>query len=342
MMSPRAGKPRGFVLVMALWALAFLSVLALSIAMGTRQRIFLLERLETRSQEQLTAEAGCKKAAAILADDIEDNPVLTAASKMRRHNDPEAFSGTVIGGRVVDVVCAAFDDADGHTADRPGLCDEQSKLNLNATDIPTLTALARDVLGIDGDTANRLARAIVDWRDFGQREATGFFSDDYYKNLEFPYEMKEKPFERMDELLLVRGMTLEMYEKLSPFLTLYGDGKLNINTVSGKVLRALGMDEALIDKILRVRRGADKTEATADDHIFLKTFDIAAEVNDVEHLQENEARQLDALNSRGVFSTGSFVYSWAARVRSPGKGDARSIEVVFNGAKGKYLYWREK
>jgi general secretion pathway protein K len=333
---------RAFVLIMALWALAFLTVLALSVGMGTRQKIIMLGRLEDRSQAQFAAEAGVKKAVAVLLDDLENNLSLySPEAKVRRHNNPE-FSVIELAGKKVEVVCKFPDDRSNRVIERYGLCDEHSKININTADAGTLTRLIAQVLPLDPDGSRLLAAAIIDWRDYGKREATGFFSDDYYKNLEFPYDMKEHPFERIDELLLVKGMNNISYESLRPFITIYGDGKINVNTVSRRVLIVLGLDEAVADKLLKSRRGQDDQEATPDDHIFLKTFDIPAEVNSFISLEENEMRQLDALNAADIFSTDSNIFGFTSRVLSGSEDPLRRIEIVFDAMKNKYEYWFEK
>jgi len=334
---------KGVVLIFALWVLGFLTVLALAVGFGTRQRIILLGRLEDRVRAQAAAEAAVKKAVAILIDDLENEKFLySPAAKKRRHNNPEAFSGIEIDGRKAEVVCPSFDDASGQRVERPGLCDEQGKVNINTVDLPALKTLVANVLGLDPNAALTLATSILDWRDFGWHEVEGFFSDDYYKNLEFPYDMKEQPFERIDELLLVKGVDRSVYDRLYPFVTVYGDGHININTVSRPVLVAYGLDAAVADKILAARRGKDNIEATPDDHVFQKPFDVAVEVKALVSLEENEVRQIDALNARGILAVSSLVYSAAGRVVPDEKGEARSITVVFNGFTNKYEYWYEK
>ncbi|MBF0386499.1 MAG: general secretion pathway protein GspK [Candidatus Omnitrophica bacterium] len=342
-MSARAvSAKQGFVLVMALWALGFLAVLALSIGLGTRQKIVLLGRLENRSQAQFAAEAGVKKAVAVLLDDLEKNQLqYSPAAKARRHNNAAELGNIPLGGMNATVFCPSADEVSGQFLERPGLCDEAGKLNINKTDVVTLTRLVARVLGLDDEKSRGLAGGIIDWRDYGQSEATGFFSDDYYKNLEYPYDMKSQPFERIDELLLVKGVDKNIYSALRPFVTIYGDGRININTVSKEVLCALGVDGDLADKLLKARRGQDNLAATADDHVFLNTFDVPVDVNTLVALTEPEARQLDALNTAELLRTDSLIFSLVAR-SSDGNKTGRVIEAVFDAAQNKYLFWYEK
>lgn len=333
----------GFILVMALWALGFLTVLALAIGLGTRQRIILLSRLEERSQAQFTAEAGVKKATAVLMEDLENNEFLySPKAKIRRHNNGPEFSQIKVGVYDAEIVGRFSDENRGAVVERHGLSDERGKFNLNTVDAGALSRLLMIVLGYDADNSKRLTSDIIDWREYGRRHTEGFFSDDYYKNLEFPYAMKDKPFERIDELLLIRGMNAAIYEKLRPFVTVYGDGRININTVPKEVLLSLGLDPKVVDKVLKARRGQDNLEATMDDHVFLQTYDIPSGVNSFVLLEEKEMRQLDALNAANVFCTESSLFSFVSRTLTVTGDVLRSIDVVFDGMRNKYLYWHEK
>ena len=339
-----ANNQSGFVLILTLWVLGFLTVLALAVGLGSRQKIALLERLEDRSRLHLAAEAGAKKALAALIDDLEDSQfVLTPQAKAHRQNAPSEFFGIPVGENTFRISYDTYDERSGALVERYGLADEQSKFSLNTVDRDTLARLLGDVLGLTTDDARRQAEAIIDWRDFGQHETEGFFSDDYYKNLEFPYDMKDHPFERIDELLLVKGMDSGKYAALLPYVTVWGDGRVNINTASQKVLVALGLEPAVADKILKVRRGQDGIEATADDHVFTRTFDIASEVKAVITLEDREAHEIDALNARNLLSTDSFVYSARSRVSGPdGKTTSAEVRVVFDALANKIVYWYEK
>ena len=62
-------------------------------------------------------------------------------------------------------------------------------------------------------------QAILDWidQDSETRYPNGA-EDEYYTGLEVPYRTANGPFATMRELLLVRGITTEIYEKLSPHI----------------------------------------------------------------------------------------------------------------------------
>ena len=336
-------RARAFILISALWTLVFLTVLAVTLLAGVRQRIILFQRLEDRSQSQLAAEAGVKKALAVLLDDMENSQFrLTAQAKMRRMNNPGEFAGIRIGDMQVEVVHEVYAGRAAEMQYVWGLADEQGKINLNTSSAETIKSLIVEVLGWGGAEAKGLADAVTDWRDYGRHEAQGFFSDDYYKNLQFPYAVKEQPFERLDELLLVKGVDRKIYEALLPFVPVYGDGRVNINTAAQESLVALGLDQGVAEKVLKARRGADNVEATLDDHIFSNTFDVASETSRVASLEVREARQIDALNAKNLLSTESGIYSFLSRVLSSDGGYKRAVLCVFSAFESRMLYWYEK
>lgn len=334
---------RAFILITALWTLAFLAVLAVTLLAGVRQRIILFQRLEDRSRTQLALEAGVKKAVAVLLDDMENSQFkLTPQAKVRRMNNPGEFAGILVGDIRVEVVHESPDDISGSVLMLWGLADEQSKINVNTASVDTIRRLVEEVLGWGGAQAKGLADAIVDWRDHGRHDAQGFFSDDYYKNLEFPYAVKEQSFERPDELLLVKGVDRKIYEALFPFVTVYGDGRVNINTASKKVLVALGLDAGVADKLLKARRGRDNVEATGDDHVFSRTFDVAVETLKAARLEVQEVRQIDELNAKNLLTTESVFYSFVSRVLSSDGGYKKMVLCAFSVFESRIVLWYEK
>ena len=320
-----------------------MAVLAVTLLAGVRQRIFLFQRIEDRLRVQSAAEAGAKKAQAVILDAMEDAAgTFSAQVKQRLGNNPAEFSAIVVDGVSVEVVHETPDALTASLVAVWGVADEQSRFNINTVARDVLARLAAEVLACNEAEARAVADAVVDWRDYGRHETEGFFSGDYYKSLEFPYPVKEKPFERVDELLLVKGFDRKIFDRLAPFVTVYGDGRVNINTASRPVLIALGFDAMLVDKILRVRRGVDNVEATADDHVFTFAFDIAAETAKAVALEPREVNQINELNARNLLATESGIYSFLSRVPSPDGGYKRSISCVFSVFESKVLYWYEK
>ena len=331
----------GMVLVFALWVLGILTILAVSVAAGIRQKIFLVGRLDERSRMNYLLEAAVKKTAGYIHQEMEESSfVFTPTVKANLLNNAGELAMIALGRDQAGVGYVPVDN-DG-SAVQWGVVDEESKLNLNKTDQMSLSNLLVNVLGLKDEDADKLALSLLDWRQVGEGEVTGFFSDDYYTNLEYPYPKKSAYYESLDELLLVKGVDRKIYDRLINFVTVYGDGTININTASKEVLEAIGLPDALTEKILTVRRGKDGIDGTPDDHLFLRTYEIAADVNAVINLTLDEARIIDALNARGVLGTNSFYYTIQATGKLAGRSSYRSVRAVYSSRDDKIIYWKER
>jgi DNA uptake protein ComE-like DNA-binding protein len=80
--------------------------------------------------------------------------------------------------------------------------DEGSKININTANRDTLMKLP----GMSADIAD----AIIDWRDTDDQPGASGAETDYYQSLQPPYRCKNGPFETVEELLLVKGVTPDL------------------------------------------------------------------------------------------------------------------------------------
>jgi general secretion pathway protein K len=87
--------------------------------------------------------------------------------------------------------------------------------------------------------------------------------------LDTPYRCKNKPLESTYEILLIKGVTPGIFGRLHDYVTVYGDGKVNINYAPRRVIESLSekMDTALARMIVNRRK--------------IKSFDSVAELRDV-------------------------------------------------------------
>jgi len=119
--------------------------------------------------------------------------------------------------------------------------------------------------------------------------------EDLAKNIT---EWSRRPFKRKEELLLVEGITKEIYNKFKDLITVYGAGKININTASSEVLSALGLDDELIGIIMRFRKeyiGADGKEGTDDDGAFTNAGTILSDLQRFSGLSLKQEQDLISL-----------------------------------------------
>ena len=122
--------------------------------------------------------------------------------------------------------------------------------------------LIQPEFGLDDRKANEIVDSIKDWID-ADNSATGYGAEtSYYSSLDPPYEAKNAQLDCIEELLMVKGITNEIFngtkEKpgLAGFVTADSDGAINVNTAPKMVLRALSdnITVELADKIDEYRR----------------------------------------------------------------------------------------
>ena len=149
--------------------------------------------------------------------------------------------------------------------------DEARALNLNAIVSAGFVREERrqiferlfDVLGID----RRILAAIVDWIDPDEEPwSTPLGAEQpYYLGLTPPIRIRNGPLLTFRELLLVRGMTPTVLDRLDGFVTVLPPGllRVNVNTAAPEVLYALSAglsaDPGVVDRLVAARREAPFT-----------------------------------------------------------------------------------
>ena len=124
------------------------------------------------------------------------------------------------------------------------MVDLQGKLNLNDMASPADDGYSPEqrrfirllqVLDLDNpltqSEAIALANAVFDWVDpDSSQRFPGGAEDLYYYQQETAGKAANQRFASVSELRLVRGMTGEIYSALTPHVTLWGNGELNLNS----------------------------------------------------------------------------------------------------------------
>ncbi|MCS7185934.1 MAG: type II secretion system protein GspK [Armatimonadota bacterium] len=255
----RNSAQKGFALVLVLGIMVLLAILAAGIAFSVRGEMNVAAEFTDRTQARYLAYAGLQRALSELSI---DNPgvdgYLETWSELRSDDEGWEFDDGVFIVRVTD---------------------ETGKLNINTADRDTLVAFFTQITG-DSVQAEEIADAIIDWRDSDDEPELLGAESDYYLNLEQPYYAKNAPFDSPFELLLVRGITREIFygdsdlgiPPLTELVTAYsavpnvdenGLPRVNINTATREqLLEALGdiLTEQEIDAILRYRDGTQQQQ----------------------------------------------------------------------------------
>jgi general secretion pathway protein K len=108
----------------------------------------------------------------------------------------------------------------GGTSIRTRIQDDLGKIDLNQTDGSTLVKLFQSA-GVDPMAAEALVDKVLDWRDGSPSKRVDGAKADEYRAAGYDYLPRNGPFQSVDELTLVMGMTRDLYKRVEPALTVY-------------------------------------------------------------------------------------------------------------------------
>jgi type II secretory pathway component PulK len=320
---------KGSILILAFWALSLLSLFAIYMGQGVRQKLALMDRLIGRSQLYGAAQAGARRGEAELR-----KPDTDAAIDSLKEPWAQAQS------MYKDVKV-------GEGAFSLNIIDEERKVNINTAGLDVLKRLFKEVSSVDDAMSEEIASAIIDWRDADSASLALGAENNYYSTLKYPYSCKDARFDILDELLLVRGVTVTIYNSVKDHLTIYGQGQVNVNTAPNEVLMALGLDKKLADKILLFRSGKDGVEETEDDNVFAGSASIVPQLSQFTPLSPEELTILSQFASSGLVNAVSEYFTVFAQAGYGYKKGTQSVTCVFQrfpleagGYGTEVKYWR--
>ncbi len=329
---------KGMILVFALWVLILLSIFSLYLGRGARQKALFVKRLGERDVLHLIALAGVNKA--ILAISKDDSSRIDSfldvwASKK------EEFKDIKIGLGRFNVFYNY--PQDGTIRTMFGVVDEARKININKVDMKIIERLFEIVLNVSESEAKEFAASIIDFRDKDSNLLIpqGSAEDSYYRNLSEPYDCKDDDYESLDELLLVKGITFDIFNKIKDFITIYGDKAVNINTASEEVLSAIGITDTVIDKIVTYRKGEDSELGTEDDNIFVSSTSVVPSLSQHYSLSISEVQNLSNIVAKGFIGVSSDYFSINSEA-SLSYSKAKEIIECIVSREGNILFWREQ
>jgi type II secretory pathway component PulK len=222
-----------------------------------------------------------------------------------------------------------------------GLQDEESKINLNHAKRVQLQRLLRIVLSCSETERQSLAASLVDWRDKNSELSIpmGSAEDHEYQQLQYPYEAKDDDFEVLDEILLVQGMTDAYFEKIKDYVTVWGSGKVNINTAPKIILSVLGLSDDIVEKILLYRAGEDGIAGTEDDQVFVSVSEVTPRLSQRFSLTDSQVADLIDIQEKYLTASSS-AFRIEMNISLKNKNTNRRAMAVF-ARDGKVLYWQE-
>lgn len=223
---------RGIAFVVVLWLLALLAILLGAFALLARTEHIQSRSLFDSTQALYAAEAGVN---------------LTVFQLMV----PDPQQRWIPDGRVYPFT---FDGAEVEIS----ITDESGKIDINAADSQTLEQLFLS-LGVDPLESQRLADAVVDWRDPDDLTQVNGAEAPDYEAAGLDYVPSNQPFNTIGELQQVLGMTPELFLAAEPALTVYtGQGRPNPAFAPLEALRALpDMTDPLARELIEMRHQMD-------------------------------------------------------------------------------------
>ncbi len=187
------------------------------------------------------------------------------------------------------------------------IVDLERKVNINMAD-DIILRQALTLMGVNAVDMSPISDAIRDWIDPDDNTLLNGAESDYYLGLKPAYESKNGPIDDLSELLLIRGVTPEMYwgpAATNRFMPVYSgplsrmheddfptypvgfvdmftpisQRSINPNTTSAQTPQLIpGLDETTAQGIITARAGPDGVDGTEDDTPFRNANELPMRV----------------------------------------------------------------
>ena len=295
----------GIALVIVLWVIALLAVVAVSFTTATRGQANLVRNLVENAKAEALADAGLyraihgllsPKSEGLLGPQIENLLTLSsepAAVRRRIERDLRSELGKTFFPETEDPFVDSW-RTDGTVYVWPfgggrvwvSIQDEDGKIDLNTAPDELLRGLFVSV-GLDEDASAALVDAIVDFRDEDDLRRLNGAEDRDYADAGLPYGAKDAPFEAVEELQQVLGMTRQIYKRVAPALTVHsGRRGIDPRVAPRAALLALpGIGPEEVESFLAARAegttedllGAEGYKTTSRERVFTIRAEARAE-----------------------------------------------------------------
>ncbi len=189
-------------LILVLWVLTLLSVIVLEFCFSMRTELNVTRHDKEAVQLYFCAQGGIQRAAAELI--YRNDPTLhQKRTAPRLEESPELEKEWQVDGTPYVV---PFQDGEAEVKIR----SETGRISLNRAP-DTVLRKVMEYFVEAGEERDVLVDSIIDWRDTDDLHRLNGAENDYYQSLPEPYNCKNADFDSVEELLLVRGMTPELF-----------------------------------------------------------------------------------------------------------------------------------
>lgn len=288
---PKAG---GFALVVVLIVIIALGILAGGFALSMKVELRLAGNAGNDAEMEWLGRSGVEMARYVLGQSMQQP--FTSLSQIWAGGPG---CGPETNGPLMAITLRGNTLGDGRFSVR--IVDQERRMGINLNVPPpqkkAIIERAMTLIGVNSGDAQTVVDSILDWVDTDDASNLNGTETEFYAALPQPYMAKNGPIDDLAELLLVRGVTPELYwgaaaahhrqtlgvlraPGLGPdasaftvglvdFFCAISSGRLNINTASMQTLQILpGVDETIAANIVRARAGMDGVDGTIDDTPF--------------------------------------------------------------------------
>jgi general secretion pathway protein K len=289
---------RGMVLMSVLWVVLVVAFISFALAAAVRVEVSAAES-SFDSERALFMAKGAAEAILLNLQ----TPGILGGAPVREEHDTYIFR---------------FDSGEA----RVRLESADGLIDANAASDKLLASLF-DSMGVNEQLRNELVDSILDWRDADDvRRLYGAEVDDYGQVFLGPDRLpRNRPFQRLNELLLVKHMTREIYNGhiefdaaanshrkvpgLRELMTVSsGSARVNVNEASVRVLAALpGADREL----------AAKVAAERDKKHFADLDDLGGRIPELKNSETIEFMTTDMTPATNIVSTATVQPSGTSR-----------------------------
>ena len=265
----------GVALLLTIWVLALLSVIVGEFCHAMRTEVNITRNFKEKTEAYYIGKAGLMQAVVELIRIETTPPVIVNVEETQPLPEEEKIDWRInIPMQDIPFGAGAFSVK---------IENEAGKININKAD-QNLLRMMLNSFELDDKEKDVIVDSILDWRDNDDLRRLHGAEDEYYQSLPDPYRAKNDDFESVEELLLVRGITPEIYNgRLKDIVSVYTEkddirpfrsrrqrvgrnnndfsyNKININYASQAMLRTLPqMTEELVREIINFRKEKDLT-----------------------------------------------------------------------------------